>query len=136
MGYAVLEVIISVLIIDLVILEINRVINQQKIDNGVKEGIANRMGNIEKLCSHIVYKLETFPNYEIHSIENRIVKHKTELKEEFKDSLERIAKKAIEIENKLMQMRRTLAAAVASFDERLKSIETIPEEITEEEIFK
>ncbi len=131
-----LEVVISFLIIDIIIIEVNRLINYYKMKGEIKEGVVGKMENVEKICSNIVYKLETFPRYEIHSIENKIIRHKSELKEEFKDSLDKIAKKAIENENKLMQLRRTLAAAVASFDERIKGLESTPEETLEEEIFK
>lgn len=50
-------------------------------------------------------------------------KTKGEIRVELKDSMDRMAKKAIDIENSLNQMKRTFSAAFASLDDRLRAIE-------------
>ena len=51
-------------------------------------------------------------------------------REEMKESLDALAAKAISIENKVNQIKKTLAAAFSSLDERVKAIEeqTFPSE--------
>lgn len=131
-GYEVLEIVILLIIIDLVILEVNREMNQKRFTISLKNELMTRVGNIEKIATGILNFVNAKPNHEdIHNIfENKIQKHKDELRNEFKENLDRISKKAIDIENKLHELRRTLGAAVASFDERIKAIEE-PEEYEE-----
>ena len=53
------------------------------------------------------------------SIDHKIKAHKGA----FKDDLDKIAEKMVNIENRLTQMKRLMAGAIGSLDDRLKVIE-------------
>jgi len=50
-------------------------------------------------------------------------KMKTDMRVEFKDSVDRMAEKTIELENGMNQMKRTFSAAFASLDDRMRVVE-------------
>jgi hypothetical protein len=46
-------------------------------------------------------------------------------KDEFKNGMDRIAKKAVDIENDMNRFRRTVGSAVYNIDERIRALEEI-----------
>ncbi len=115
MGYNVLEIIITLLIINIVLVETIRQVSQKESEQNLRKEILERVANIEKIAENIVKTLEGNPK--------DLERQKAELKFEFKESMDKMAEKAIEIENRLSELKRTVGAVVASFDERFKTIE-------------
>jgi len=109
MGYQILPAIILLLIMDIMLLEINRHIDDKNNIAEFSRSVHSRITNMERILQNASY-------YGGHG---DIEIHKTELRGEFKDSMDRLAKKLIEIENKMADMRRTMGAVAGVFEDRL-----------------
>ena len=121
-GYSVIEYIILVIIIDLVLIEVSRELNKNKINSKIKEELTKRIKYIEDISLRIVHYLEQHPHSVKHIVE--------EQKVEFRAEMERMAKKSIEIENKLHRLRNSINSAFVMFDDRIKKIEGHDVEMT------
>lgn len=126
MGYSMLEVIISLLIIDLAVVEISRQEQGHQMENVLKPELLARISNVEKLCSNMMASIGALPTIEhfYHLAEERISEHRAILKNEIKDDLDRLAKKAIDIENRLFEMKRSVSTGIGNLNERLRALET------------
>lgn len=125
LGFDVLIVIFSLLFIDLIVVELSRQDDRDRFRNEIKHEMITRIGNIEKILGNMLSTFSHIPTLEhvYHIAEERMEAHKAGLREEFKNDLDGIAKKAIEIENKLHDLRHTMAAGIGSLDDRLRAME-------------
>ncbi len=125
LGFNMLIPIISLLFVDLVVVELSRQDDRDRFRTELKHELVTRIGNIERILGNILENFSHIPTTEhVHSIaEERIEAHKISLREEFKNDLDMIAKKAIEIENRLHDLRHTIASGIGSLDDRLRAIE-------------
>lgn len=126
LGYGVLEIIISLLILDIAVVEISRQEEGHKMETQLKPELLARIGNVEKLCSNMMSSISALPTMEhmYHTAEEMMLEHKARIKDEIKEDLDRLAKKAVDIENRLFDMRKTVAAGIGSIDDRLRAMET------------
>ena len=122
MGFDVMIVIILLLTMDIISVEMSRQLDKHHLRKEVKSEMVARIENIEKICGNMVFHLsEQQPFAE--QITFTIDKHMNAHKGVFKDDLDRIAKKMVDVENRLTKMKRLMAGAVASLDDRLKIME-------------
>jgi uncharacterized phage infection (PIP) family protein YhgE len=122
MGQNLLMYIIPLLIIDVAVLEFNRSREHMKIANDFKHEILEKIETLTKAA----YNFETNLDLKINSaVENYTQKYKGEVKE----GLDRIAEKAIEIENRANEIKNNLISIASGFDERLRNLEGPKEEI-------
>lgn len=121
-GYSVIIVIACLLLIDLVIIEISRQMDRNKIINELKHELLIKIGNIERMCGNLINSLEMVPTIDhvYHIAEERILEHRSK----FKGDFDKIAERATEIEIRLEQLRNTFAASIGSIDDRLRAVES------------
>lgn len=126
LGYGVLEALIALLLLDIAVVEIGRQEDGHRIENHLKPELMARIGNVEKLCSNMLSSISALPTAEhfYRIAEQKIGEHGAMLKNEIKEDLDRLAKKAVDIENRLYDMRRTVASGIGSIDDRLRAMET------------
>ena len=126
LGYSVLDIIIALFLLDIVIVEISRQKDKNYMDSQLKPELLARIGNVEKLCSNILCSINAMPTIEhfCNVAEGRIEEHGTRLKEDIKDDLDRLAKKALDIENRLFEFRKSVTSGIENLDDRLRSLET------------
>ena len=121
-GFDVMIVIILLLTMDVISVEMSRQLDRHHLRKEIKGEMVARIENIEKICGNMAFHLsEQQPMAE--QITFSIDKHMKSHKETFKDDLDRIAKKMVDVENRLTKMKRLMAGAVASLDDRLKIME-------------
>lgn len=113
LGQNVIDIIIILIIIDIIILELNRRIEKTRISKEIELKL-KKIESIEKVCHDIFNKLESPIKKE---------------KDDINYLLEKMARKSLDIENKLNKISKTLVTAIASLDERVRNLE-IPEEET------
>ena len=121
-GFDVMVVIALLLIMNIIAVEMSRQLDRHHLRKEVKDVLVSRIENIEKICTNLSYHLtEHQPVAEqiTFSIDSQIKAHRNV----FKDDLDRIAKKLVDVENRLTKMKRLMAGAVASLDDRLKLME-------------
>lgn len=125
LGYDMLIALFSLIFIDLVVVELSRQDDRDKFRTELKHEMVARIGNIERILGNMLANFSHLATLEhVHHIaEEKITLHKSSLREEFKNDLDRIAKKAIDIENKLHDLRHTFSAGIGSLDDRLRAIE-------------
>lgn len=122
MGYDVMVIIVLLLTMDVISVELSRQLDRHHLKKDVKESMTSRLDSIEKLCGNIAYHLEGhIPAAE--QITFVIDKKMADHKDSFKDDLDKIAKKMCEIENNMTRLKRLMAGAVASLDDRIKAVE-------------
>lgn len=126
LGYNVLDIIISLLLIDLIVVEISRQEDRHHIESRLKPELMARIGNMERLCSDMLSSMNALPTVDhfYHIAEEKIGEQRSRIKEEVKEDLDRLAKKAIDIENRLFDLKRSVASGIGSIDNRLRAIET------------
>ncbi len=128
LGYPVIEVIASLLLIGLVVIEINREEDKHRVENDLKSELSSRITNIERVCTSIYSSLKSVPTLEhIYYIAEECVREH-DPRGEFKEGMDRIAKKIIEVENKLHDMKKTFSAGIGSLDDRIRMIEEAKQE--------
>ena len=122
-GFNVLNYIALLFVIDIIILEINRHSEKHIATTNLKNELLVKIHIIEKICSDIAMHLEHSPSH-MH-IESMIEQRAVKQKEEFKDSMDRLAKKAVDIENEMNRLKRTIGSALYGIDERIKAVEEL-----------
>lgn len=120
------EIIIALLLLDIAVVELGRQEDRRHIEDHVKPELITRVCNVEKLCSNMLSSINALPTIEhfYQIAEQKIGEHGARLREEIKDDMDRLARKAIEIENRLFEMKRTVAGGITGIDERLRALET------------
>ena len=122
MGFDVMPVIVLLLTMNIIAVEMSRKLDKHHFKREIKGEMISRIENIEKICSNLSYHLsEHQPIAE--QITFTIDRHIKAHKDAFKDDLDRIAGKMVDVENRLTKMKRLMAGAVASLDDRLKLME-------------
>lgn len=122
-GFNVINYIFLLVLIDLVLIEVNRHFDKHEIKHSMKNELLVKVYAIEKICSEIVKHLENSPTHSHVAaiVENKFEKHEVN----FKESIDRLAKKAVDIENDMNRLKRTVGSALYGIDERIKVIEEI-----------
>ncbi len=121
-----IEIIIALLLLDIAVVEISRQEDRRHIEEHVKPELITRVCNVEKLCSNMLSSINALPTIEhfYQIAEQKIGEHGARLREEIKDDMDRLARKAIDIENKLFDMKKTITGGIIGIDDRLRAIET------------
>jgi len=125
-GYSLIEAIIALLLLDIIVVELDRQEDRRLMEDRLKPELMARVGNVEKLCSNILSSINALPSVEhfCQIAEQKIGEHGARLREEIKDDLDRLAKKAVDIENRLFDVKRIFASGICGIDERLRAMET------------
>ncbi len=125
-GYSLIEIIIALLLLDIAVVELGRQEDRNLIESQIKPELIARVGNVEKLCSNILSSINAMPSIEYFCqiAEQKIGEHGARMREDIKDDMDRLAGKAIDIENRLFDMKRTFASGIGGIDGRLRAIET------------
>ncbi|MFZ3077258.1 MAG: hypothetical protein WA139_02285 [Candidatus Aenigmatarchaeota archaeon] len=120
------EIIIALLLLDVAVVEFSRQEDKHAVETQLKPELIARVGNVEKLCTNMLSSINALPTVEhfYQIAEQKIGEHGASLREEIKDDLDRLAKKAVDIENRLFEMRKTVASGIGGIDDRLRSLET------------
>lgn len=145
-GYPVLEVIISLMIIDMIALKVSHEDVRNKAD--FNKHMGNKVDRIGEILLDMTNFMREKPasnpgsgnpgtsheasHITLGGIERGIQQSAEKLRQEFKEEMDKIAKKAIEIENALHHQKKSFSCAVGSLDDRIKSVENeILESVTE-----
>ncbi len=113
LGYKTLEISLFSLVTAIILMELLRIEEGNKIVSSVKEEMLNKLESIERMVSHVfksAIKLrENNENIEkVHYVLNtKLENHKKEVDEKLKNHLDMLAKKLIEIENKITELKST-----------------------------
>ncbi len=154
LGYPTLELIAVFLLIDLVVLKYSGDNVMKNFGRRAEEYsgkfsvIQSSVGSIEKSVGELstfMGEVKTAQSREqttLGVIQSALDRHKEDLRFEFKDSMDRMAGKFIEMENDFHDFKRGFASAIGAMDDRLKMVEspngnlrapeTIAEQIQEE----
>ncbi len=126
LGYPVLDIAVALLLIDLAVVELSRQEDKHRTESQLKPELMARIGNVEKLCANMMTSINALPTMEhfYHIADEKIGEHGTRLRCEIKEDLDRIAKKAVDIENRLFEFRKNIASGLGGIDDRLRAIET------------
>ncbi len=129
LGYPVIIVVAVLLLVDIMMLEVNRQTEKQKLIDEVKSTINSLSDKIESAVSKMTGSgNENLVEARLRQHENNISSQldtlRSFIRADIKDALDKMAGKMIHIENKLNQTKKTLGAAVAVFDERMGAIES------------
>jgi|GEM_PF-5039194 len=126
LGYAVLDAIIAILLMDIIVVELGRQEDRRAVECQLKPELIARVGNVEKLCSNMLSSINALPTVEhfYQIAEQKIGEHGARLREEIKDDMDRLARKAVDIENRLFEMKKTVASGIGGIDDRLRAMET------------
>jgi hypothetical protein len=127
-GYWVLEILVSLILLDIVLIQIIHQEENEDFINSLKSDIGNRLENIERLIKNILNHFGSVATVEhvYHIVEERLEEYDACAKERLKDELDRIAAKIIEVENKLYELRK-------NSELMQKRIETVEKIVFEEE---
>jgi len=117
-GYEILESIIIVLVIDLIALGIIVEIGRKKPLKEVSDKITTKIENIERVCQSIVNSSNES------SIMTKIEERINKQKDDVNYLLDRISRKALELEEKINKFGVNLAEHVEDFSERLEKLES------------
>jgi len=117
LGYEILDSIIIVLIIDLIALGVIVEIGRKKPLKEINEKIASKIENIENVCQSILKTSDENPIME--KIEGKINKQK----EDVNYLLDKMSRKALELEDKINKFGVNLAEHVEDFTDRLEKLE-------------
>ncbi|MBL7160067.1 MAG: hypothetical protein ISS95_00730 [Candidatus Aenigmarchaeota archaeon] len=144
-GHSAVEIIISLVIIDLIALKLGQESSSEREIS--KERVISGIGKIEELLIDLTKfmrsnisapasnpsgssnpgskpaQTSSLQDITLGGIERGIKQNADKLREEFKEGLDRIAKKAIEIENSITHQKKIFSTAVASLDDRIRSVE-------------
>jgi hypothetical protein len=120
-GYAVMPIVALLILIDLVTAWTTWNSDRLKIAEMVKNDIAARISHLENNLTTSVAAFDSKVSGEY--LESRLNEHKEQIFNQMNDTWDRVAKKAVDIENRMNEFRRIVGTVSGSFDERLKSLE-------------
>jgi len=126
-GYQVLDSIIVMIIIDFIALGANIELENRKVWIETRSNITTKLESIEKTCLDIFGHItNSNPGFE-----EKLKKQK----EDVSYILDKVAKKSLELEERISNFGQTLASSVVSLNERVKVLETPEENKTEDKSF-
>jgi hypothetical protein len=132
-GFDLLKIVLALLVINMVVLKASHDEAFEKINFG--GFIAGKMEKVEDVVSDLTKFMRDKEGFvskagdvTLGGIEDSMKKQADVVRVEVDDKLDRMAQKAIEIENRMSELKRSFSAAVASLDDRLNSMEK-PEDI-------
>jgi len=128
LGYSAIEIVLLFIIADIVMLKLQH----DKLGHSVG---AQVMGEVTAKFGGAIADMTNFmrnaptsigaaSDVTLGGIEAAFSKHKEDIRTEFNDGLDRMAKKAIDIENKLNTAVKNFSSAIGAFDDRLRSLES------------
>ncbi len=132
-GYNVIVPLAAIVIIDLITIKYS--VGKHK-THEIMGTFEKKLATIETHVLDLVSFLKTKDSQSVTlgGIEESLEKHKDSVRGEVKEHLDRVAEKAIDIENRLNDMKKGFSAAIAAFDDRLRALEgTVEQEPAVEE---
>ncbi|MEM5804663.1 MAG: hypothetical protein QXU82_02345 [Candidatus Aenigmatarchaeota archaeon] len=132
-GFDLLKIVLALLVINMVVLKASHDEAFEKIN--FSGFIAGKMEKVEDVVSDLTKFMREKEGFvskagdvTLGGIEDAMKKQTESVRMEMNEKLDKMAEKAIEIENRMSDLKKTFSAAVASLDDRLNSVEK-PEEI-------
>jgi len=122
LGKDMMLIIVLLLTMNVISVELSRQLEKHSLRTEIKGEMVSKIENIEKICGSMMYHLSgQVPAAEqiTFVVDRKLEQHK----ESFKDDLDKIAKKMCDIENNMTKLKRLMAGAVASLDDRIKAVE-------------
>ena len=134
LGYPVLPAVLALLVIDVVVLKVS---GEAKGHSTSMRAITDMNGKLASIHS-VLLDMGNFMRMsrkgEAHTpagtnmvtlgaIEKSLAGHRDNIKTEVKGDIDKIAEKIIDVENRLFDMRKGFSAAIAAFDDRMRSLE-------------
>ena len=132
MGHQVLEVLFGLIIIDIIILRASHNKIEKSID--FRSNLGDKLSSIESAITDLTKFMKArhenpsakMPDITLGGIEKAMEQKTTMIQQRFGGDMERMAKKAIDMENRMHQQKKTFSAAIASLDDRLRAMESEP----------
>jgi hypothetical protein len=143
LGYPVLPGLMALMIIDIIVLKVITDTKGHSTGMRVITDMNSKLANIHSVLMDMGNFLRENRKGDVHmpvnaganmvtlgAIEKTLNKHKDDIKDDFKSDVDKIAEKIIDVENRLFDMRKGFSAAIAAFDDRMRSLEEgdMPEE--------
>ena len=136
LGYPVLPGVLALLVIDMVILKVTGDSKSHALSMRAVTDMNSKLGHIHSVLLDMGNFMRANRKGEAHipmpaganmitlgAIEKTLTKHKDEIKTDVKGDVDKIAEKIIDVENRLFDMRKGFSAAIAAFDDRMRSLE-------------
>jgi hypothetical protein len=120
-GYDALIAALGLTLIALVLLKLS-VDGSRGIARDIKSELTGRLSSLDIMVQDLTKSFKDQTDVKEFTL-GALERTKTEMRTEFNDNLDKMAKKSIDIENGVNQMKRTFSAAFASLDDRLRAIE-------------
>mgnify|MGYP001574728478 CR=1 FL=1 len=114
---------ILAVLLTMIIMLLNAIDSARKIEE-TNTGVNARIGDISNRVNVITQQLNEMKSgaeKNVFALENRIDEVKTEYRIEMESQYRDLAKKIIEVENRLIEIRKTIGAAFGSLEDRLES---------------
>ena len=135
-GYGSIEIVITLIIVDMVMLKLLHEQLGKDLGSQLMGEFNTRFGGVVSDLTNFMKSHSnpgnpgTANEVTFGGIEKTLAQHRDELRKEFNDSIDRMAKKAIEIENKLNSAIKNFSSAIGAFDDRIRSLETVEADST------
>lgn len=148
LGYPVLPAVLALLVIDVVVLKVSFEGKGHATSMRAITDMNGKLASIHAVLLDMGNFMRTDRKGEVHmpmnpganmvtlgAIEKTLTTHKDVIRGEIKGDVDKIAEKIIDVENRLFDMRKGFSAAIAAFDDRMRSLEEddVPEEATTSE---
>jgi len=119
-GYEVLEVIFSLIIVNIAVIEVSRQVDKKKHTESIKNDLTERLASIERICKNI---MDHQPRIDHDDVKTIVQEHNKSERDKTDYLFDRMARKSIEIENNVNRMKRTFSGAIGALDDRINEIE-------------
>ncbi len=119
-GFNYIELAVLFVIASMLSLEFLRKGDKKLFTNELKHELIDRTDKIENICNQLASNMNQDRE-----------KLKEEMRTEMKDSVDRVAAKAVEIENRINELKWGLIAVAQGYDERMKVVESEIQETKE-----
>jgi len=120
-GYDLLLAAFALLLIALICLKLS-LDKGERLSKEIKNELSGRLTSLDTIVQDLTKAFKDQADVKEFTL-GALEKTKNEIRAEVKESIDKMAKKAIDIENNLNQMKRTFSAAFASLDDRLRALE-------------
>ncbi len=109
-GYHLMQITLLLVLLSIALLELVHLEEKEILEDALHRDIASRLESMERVLNYLFKNISSMLTVEhLQELERRIVNsfhaHKKELEEKFKKDTDQIAKKIIEIENRLSELK-------------------------------
>jgi len=110
LGYHLIQITLLLVLLALAILELIHIEEKESLEDALHRDIASRLESMERVLNYLFKNVSSMLTIEhLQELERRILSsfyiHKKELEEKFKKETDQIARKVLEIENRLSELK-------------------------------